>query len=128
MTNTAHNFIIYCIINNECFTCEAKLPYTTIKQLEIDCVAFLESEIGNHTTDNKIELIMAKMTRNTTLNIPIYLHFRKKYILSNNFTEINELREEYKSSSIDMKRLILEDVIDLKEDLFNNYLKRCNFE
>jgi hypothetical protein len=124
---------VKCLVDNNPYTFdfETETKFINAKALEFACVDEIMSEVGDNTTKSKIAVIWANLINKkppSTKQGEYNIYFRNKYIYSIKNQEIENLKNELgKQKDIDKIDLILNDIIILKEKLFNEFLLKMNF-
>lgn len=131
MENTEHKLLmtIYFIYNNQGFVLDKiiKVNRFNYNSAELACIESICSEIGDNEDKDKIQLVWANSNMPSIANIGLNLHFIKKHFKLHEYKEINDLRDEYLLSDKEIKILILDEVIDVKEKIFQEYLTKWGF-
>lgn len=124
---------VKCLVDNNPYTFDFETEEKIInpKALDFACVDKIMSEVGDYTPKSKIAVIWANFINNklpSTRQSENNVYFRNKYINSLNNQEIENLNTEAlnKTNIIEID-VILEQIIIIKEKLFNEFLLKMNF-
>jgi hypothetical protein len=124
---------VKCLVENEPYTFdfETEQRINSIDTLKIACVDVIIDNQVDSLTKDKIVIVWSNLiTKNikSTINHNFNIQFRNEYIESIQNKRILELKAELAQTKIINEiEIILNDIIKLKEKLFNQFLKKHNF-
>lgn len=139
-----NKFYIYCIVEQNPYTFDLEIDIsnatkenTSLNIIYLTCIDFIISNIGNHITNENIEVVMAKditfekSKLKSIRNIDYYCHFYESHFKKHKYSEIESLQNEYikemANQNWDSADLIYHDLSKIKDKLFNDFIVKMNF-